>query len=70
MCWTIFGENERFGRMVGANSAVQAHIQLSPCSEVDMEKLVENNDGTGTYSATSAGKVSVSQLLSKMKGLE
>ena len=26
-----FGGNERVGRMVGANSAVQAHVQLSTC---------------------------------------
>ena len=39
-----------------------------PNTEVEMEKLVENNDGTGTYNATTAGKMSVSQLLSKMKG--
>ena len=41
-----------------------------PHNEVDMEKLVDNNDGTSTYSATSAGKMSVSQLMSELKGPE
>lgn len=58
-----------FSGTVNSDLGIADFVGLEyPNTEVDMEKLVDNNDGTGTYSATTAGKISVSQLLSKMKG--
>ena len=58
-----------FSGTVNSDLGIADFVGLEyPNTEVDMENLVDNNDGTGTYSATTAGKISVSQLLSKMKG--
>ena len=50
-----------FRGTVNSNLGMAEFVRLKyPHNKVDMEKLVDNNYGTGTYSATTVGKMSVS----------
>ena len=59
----------KFSRTVVMNTGSAKFNGLgNPDVEVDMEIFAEANDGSGTYAPEPAGKTTIRQLLTKMKG--
>ena len=61
----------KFSRTVGMNTGSAEFNGLeNPDTEIEMEVFGEIKDGSGTWAVKRAGKTSVRQLLTKLKGTD